>query len=118
GSFDAIAGRLPGAPQGEAAALVGTALRLLVWTVGASIVQVAVYRQGLRAWTARSGEAAERAPTEAEADDADALPPSPRFAPRAVAIAAAVAFTLLIVDLSWPLLAAISAFLAVAWLTA
>jgi hypothetical protein len=45
-------------------------------------------------------------------------PMAPRFDPRAVALAAAIAFVVLVADLSWPVLGAVGAWLAVAWLAA
>lgn len=51
-TYDAVAGRIPGVPEGTAAALLATAASLVVWTVTASIVQVLVYRAALRGWPA------------------------------------------------------------------
>ena len=62
-TYDALAGRIPGVPDGRVAALVATALVLLVWTAFASVVQVLVYRAALRAWPAAPRRpAARRAP--------------------------------------------------------
>ncbi|HEV2059498.1 MAG TPA: hypothetical protein VGR11_09080, partial [Solirubrobacteraceae bacterium] len=51
-TYDALFGAIPGLPDGAAGALVLTALMLVVWTVGASIVQVLTYRAALRGWAA------------------------------------------------------------------
>ena len=57
-TFDAIAGHIPGVPDGRTAALGATALALLTWTVSASVVQVLVYRAALRDWPAPAPSAA------------------------------------------------------------
>jgi hypothetical protein len=114
GTYDTIFGFLPFLPEGETGALVGTAITLAVWTVVGSTLQALVYRRGLRRW-----------PADPEAPDPDAeeLPPrsdapNARFDPRAVLVAAVVAFTLLLIDLNWQILAAISVWLGLAWLLA
>jgi hypothetical protein len=94
-------------PQGQSAAVILTGVSIVAWTAFASVVQVLVYRRGLRGWPQGALEAGERAP---EALD----PVAGRFDPRAVAIAAAIAFVLLIAGLSWSLLAAIAGWLALA----
>jgi len=105
---------LPFLPDGETGALIGTGVTLLVWTVVGSTLQALVYRRGLRRW-----------PADPEAPDPDAEPPPPRtdapharFDPRAVFGAAVVAFALLLASTDWPLLAAMSAWLGLAWLVA
>ena len=109
GSYDAVAGRL-GFTLGESGTLAITAAGLLGWGVFASVVQVGVYRRGLRGW-----------PEAVEAPDPDAAHRSEpashggRFDPRAVALAAVVAFALLLASTSWPLLAAVAGWLALAW---
>ena len=116
-TYDALAGRIPGVPAGTAAALVATALVLLVWTAAASIVQVLVYRAALRGWPAAI--AARPAGHERPDSARDAPPrPHPRFDPRAVAIASIVAFCVLVATTEWLVLAAVAAWLALAWLTA
>ncbi len=94
-------------PQGQTAALVLTAVALLVWTAFASTVQVLVYRRALSGWPAAALDEGERTPEPPERA-------AGRFDPRAVALAAAIAFALLIGGLSWPLLGAIAAWLALA----
>ena len=108
GTYDALGRRL-GLDVGTADALALTGAGLLAWAAFASTVQVTVYRRGLRRWP-------EEASTELDAG----FRPGPtarrgRFDPRAVAIAAAIAFALLLTSTGWPLLAASAAWLAVAW---
>lgn len=106
GSYDTLFGGLPFLPGGEAGALALTAAGLLGWAVFASAVQVTVYRRGLAAWP----EQADRdVPAAAEAQE----PASVRaIDPRAAALAAAVAFGLLVASTDWVLLAGICAWLA------
>ena len=121
GTYDAI-GRRVGIEVGSADALALTLAGLLAWAAFASTVQVLVYRRGLRAWAAAEGSTA--APK--EGPDAQvrgkrvdirnvSLSPG-RFDPRAVAAAALVAFVLLLSSTAWALLAAVLAWLALAWL--
>ena len=118
GTYDAI-GRRVGIEIGTEDALLLTVATLLVWAGFASIVQVLVYRRGLRDWESREGGSAEPpvaspAPA-APAEPAAARPHSRRFDPRAVAIAAAIAFVLLLSSTEWALLAAVAAWLALVW---
>ena len=119
GTYDAL-GRRVGLDVGTADALVLTAIGLLAWSAFASTVQVLVYRRGLRLWDGTAANAtdvehdscAERQSREIEAADRR------RFDPRAVALAAAVTFTLLLLSTSWLLLFAVAAALGVAWIAA
>ena len=117
-TYDAIAGRIPGVPDGAAAALLATALVLVVWTAAASTVQVLVYRAALRGWPDEVAPPPDR-PVAGE-DDADSAPPRPhpRYDPRAVAIASIVAFCVLAATTDWIVLAAVGGWLAIAWATA
>src|SRR5262245_45424467 len=116
GTYDAIAGRI-GIEVGTADALVLTAVGLLAWAAFASVVQVLVYLRGLRGWEADAVDAAERALEPVAGASAERSAPSlGRFDPRAVALAAAVAFGLLLAGTSWALLAIATAWLAGAWL--
>lgn len=110
-TFDATLGRLPLVPKGQAAALALGLGGLLFWTVSASIVQVLVYRRGLDTWPATV------APPPADVVASATAPsrPRPRFDPRAVALSAGVAFAVLLTGTDWILLAAVAAWLAVAW---
>jgi hypothetical protein len=122
GTYDAIGRRL-GIEVGTADALALTAAGLVVWAVFASVVQVLVYRRGLRDWDEleSAGVPAEE-PDSGDAAGAVATGPRQawrgRFDPRAVTVAAAVAFALLLVSTEWLVLAAVSAWLALAWATA
>jgi len=123
-TYDAIAGRIPGVPDGPVAALAATALVLVAWTAFASVVQVLVYRAALRAWPAGADAgAAPLAGRRAVAAVAGAAggqpaPSRPRYDPRAVALASVVAFCVLVATTAWLVLGAVAAWLAIAWATA
>ncbi len=120
GTYDAI-GRRVGIEVGTADALVLTLVGLLAWAAFASTVQVLVYRRGLRAWgqlepeLQHRGEAPPGGWQENVALSATNLCHLGRFDPRAVAAAALVAFVLLLSSTEWALLAAVAAWLALAW---
>ncbi len=124
-TYDAIAGRIPGVPDGPVAALAATALVLVAWTAFASVVQVLVYRAALRGWPAgtdagaapRAGGRAVTAVAGAK-DDGQPAPPRPRYDPRAVALASVVAFCVLVATTAWLVPGAVAAWLAIAWATA
>src|SRR5687767_6054772 len=116
GTYDTILAFLPFVETGNVsvrAALVGTAIVIVIWTALGSTVQVLVYRRGLRQW-----------PADPEAPEHhEAHPPRPRaegarFDPRAVLLAAVVAFALLLASFDWLVLGAVGAWLGLAWLTA
>jgi hypothetical protein len=119
GTYDAI-GRRVGIDVGSADALALTATGLLAWAAFASTVQVLVYRRGLRRWDRAAREATAAAVGPSGEDLALAPPgaqqPARRFDARAIALAAAIAFGLLLSSTAWPLLAAVGAWLALAWL--
>jgi hypothetical protein len=124
GTYDAI-GRRVGIEVGTADALAVTAAGLLAWAAFASTVQVLVYRRGLRGWEAASAQLGNSAPDARNIDrdirgecssHGDGGRAPRRFDPRAVALAAAVAFVLLLSSTSWPLLGAVAAWLAIAWI--
>jgi hypothetical protein len=135
GTYDAI-GRRVGIEVGTADALALTAASLLAWAAFASTVQVLVYRRGLRAWDAAAAHADRAAAHASDVDrdmrgkrNAREFPqpsepgggPAPglrRFDPRAVALAAAIAFALLLASTSWLLLAGVAGWLALAWVAA
>jgi hypothetical protein len=113
GGLDAYAGsaenvaELVGLQVGPADTLLLTLAGVLAWSVFASIVQVTVYRRGLRRWRVQEREADEE-PEELSAHRG-------RFDPRAVAVAAAIGFGLLLASTEWALLASVAAALALAW---
>jgi hypothetical protein len=115
GSYDALFARLPGLPSGETAALVLTAVSLAVWTVGATAAQVVVYRRGMARWPADGADtvAGRSAPATGCGSPA-ARPSSHRFDPRAVTLAAAIAFALLVSSTDWALLGGVTAWLVLA----
>ncbi len=115
GTYDSLAGRV-GLDVGTADVLVLTGVGLLVWAAFASVVQVIVYRRGLRDWDELARAEAPH-PAHAGGDEAAAAPPGRRrrFDPRAVSLAAAIAFALLLTSTAWPLLAGVAIWLALAW---
>jgi hypothetical protein len=114
GTYDAV-GRRIGIEIGTADALALTLASLLAWAAFASAVQVLVYRRGLRAWDGLAGdESAVMHGMHAEKSTRRENRVR-RFDPRAVALAAAVAFGLLLASTDWALLAAVALWLAVAW---
>jgi hypothetical protein len=139
GTYDAI-GRRIGIEIGTADALGLTLAGLLAWAAFASTVQVLVYRRGLRGWEATAASARDETDVcrdiggKRQASDvgraigdqrnardagaAGAAEKRRRFDPRAVTLAAAVAFALLLASTSWPLLAAVAGALAIAWVVA
>jgi hypothetical protein len=119
GSYEALGGRI-GLEITSTRALLITAASLLGWAVFASVVQVLVYRRGLRRWQEAAGGEGAPAPAAAGAGTAPEVSGGEhrRFDPRAVALAAAIAFALLLTSTSWPVLAIAAAWLALAWATA
>lgn len=126
GTYDAIGRRL-GLEIGTADALALTLAGLLAWAAFASAVQVLIYRRGLATWDALAhevevdpaigGKAQPREAGGAGGAGASVLAER-RFDARAVALAAAVAFTLLLASTDWAVLGAVALWLAAAWLAA
>jgi hypothetical protein len=115
GTYDAI-GRRIGIEVGTADALGLTVAGLLAWAAFASTVQVLVYRRGLRGWEAIAASAGEHsAAVAAPPDRAASAEGRRRLDPRAITLAAVVAFALLLSGTAWPLLAAVGLALAIAW---
>lgn len=109
GAYDAVAERLGIELGGAGGALALTAAGLLGWAAFASTVQVLVYRRALRRWPE---------PPRSSREDEPAVRGEgrlPRFDPRAVAGAAAVAFVLLLLSTDWAVLGASAVWLAAAW---
>ncbi|HYN51673.1 MAG TPA: hypothetical protein VES62_12165 [Thermoleophilaceae bacterium] len=118
GTYDAL-GRRVGLGVGTADALVLTAAGLVAWAAFASIVQVLVYRRGLRGWDAEhAAPSCIDRPTDGQPRTVAEKAKPRRFDPRAVALAASVAFVLLLASTAWLLLSAVALWLAIAWLTA
>jgi hypothetical protein len=122
GTYDAI-GRRIGIEVGTADALALTVAGLLAWSAFASTVQVLVYRRGLRGWdrfAASAGDAIwiSDAIRRESRSHAGTEATRRRLDPRAITLAAAVAFALLLSGTSWPLLAAVALALAIAWVAA
>lgn len=135
----AVVGPVLSPPTGVAAALLVTVAGLLAWSAFGSIMQVLVYRRGLAMWRAGAGSAdaaeqprhgeltagtceagaeAGRATREPAAGSIGPAIRATRLDPRAVALAAAVAFGLLLVSTSWALIAAVATWLVAASLAA
>jgi hypothetical protein len=114
GSYDQLFGWIPFLPEGRAGALGGAAIVLVVWAVGASVVQVLVYRRGLRRWPAEADPDADAQAADERTAGRRPPPAGARFDPRAVVLAAAVAFAILLSGTWWPMLLAVGAWLAVA----
>ncbi len=114
GAYDAIGNRL-GVEIGNAETLALTAVGLLAWAVFASVVQVLVYRRGLARWDSTPIEEPSLAPDEPAPGPTRAAPVGSRFDPRLLALAAVALFTLLLARPTWPVLAGVAAFLALAW---
>ncbi len=106
-SYERVTGWTGVLPQGTAAAIILTGISIVAWTAFASIVQVIVYRRGLARWPEGAIAAGARNSEQLE-------PPAGRFDPRAVALAAGIAFVLLVSGLSWALLGAVAAWLGLA----
>jgi len=110
GSYDAITGWLGFLPEGERGALIVTALVNTGWAVFFSVTQVLLYRRALHRWPAQGEEGAHRNHEEGGPERG-----SERFDPRAITLAAALAFGLLLSGTAWPVLGGVAAWLALAW---
>jgi hypothetical protein len=109
-TYEATTGWLGILPQGRVAALALTFGWQLLWGVVLSVIQVAVYRRALRTWPEQPAATETRpAPVRGAAAERD---------PRPLALAALVAFALLVSSTAPALLAGVGAWLAVAWLLA
>lgn len=109
GSYDAIIELLPFLPVGPGNALELTVLGIAVWSVLASSAQVLVYRRGIRRWYGAPAQASANRDHEPSAVSRSSSPAS--FDPRAVTLAAAVAFAVLLATTSPAVLAAVGAWL-------
>jgi hypothetical protein len=109
GSYDALTGWLGILPKGERGALIVTIVVNVGLAVFYSVTQVLVYRWALSSWP----EGARPALASAAGSGEDRG--SARFDPRAITLAAALAFVLLLSGTHWALLGSVAAFLALAW---
>ena len=109
GSYDTLTGWLGILPEGERGALIVTVVVNVSLAVFYSVTQVLVYRWALGAWPEDAPPAIP--PVAGANEDRGSL----RFDPRAITLAAALAFALLLSGTDWALLASVSAFLALAW---
>jgi len=118
GTYDAI-GRRFGLDVGTADALALTAAGLLVWGVFASVVQVLVYRRGLRSWPEEDdaiyvdGDIRRQRTEDAAEAAADHRR---RFDPRAITLTAVVLFAVLLASTEWIVLGTVAVVLTGAWL--
>jgi nitroreductase len=112
GTYDAIGRRL-GVEIGSADALALTLAGLLAWAAFASTVQVLIYRRGLASWERLAADEPKVMHVIHAKDSV--RPHERRFDPRVIALAAAVAFGLLLASTAWALLAAVALWLTVAW---
>jgi len=124
GTYERLFGWVPFLPNDQTGAIIGATFMFLFWAVAASVVQVLVYQRGLENWPADPP-----APDVIQAEAADPDAPAPdsgprpaergiRFDPRAILLAATVAFAILLTGTWWPMLAAVSAWLVLASLLA
>ncbi len=118
GTYDAL-GRRIGIDVGTADALVLTAAGLLVWAAFASVIQVLVYRRGLRHWEEPAADEGQPIQVSGDSRELGEVEPGSdhrgRFDPRAISVAAAVAFALLLISTEWVVLGAVALWLAGAW---
>ena len=110
GSYDTLTGWLGILPEGERGALIVTAVVNVALAIFYSVTQVLVYRWALELLAAEKRQPA-TLPAAAAGEDRG----SARFDPRAITLAAALAFGLLLSGTDWTLLASVAAFLALAW---
>lgn len=109
GTYERLAGKV-GIELTVGWTLILTVVGLLAWAAFASTVQVIVYRRGIRSWKDNEVAAEEEA-----AEERSAAEWQPRYDPRAVAVAATLAFAVLLASTSWPVLGAVALWLALAW---
>jgi hypothetical protein len=109
GSYETLFGWLPFLPGGLAGALVLTAIGNLAFAIFFSTIQVGLYRHALTSWPSRVLEPAPMRPAPPPAG-----PERAGADPRAVLAAAAGLTVLLLVSHDWPVLVAVTAWLAAA----
>jgi hypothetical protein len=117
GTYDAI-GRHVGIEIGTADAVVLALLSLLVWAAFASVVQVLVYRRGLRHWDELAANEPVVTPAiggQVQARARGAAPRERHGDPRLLTLIAVVTFGVLLATTEWLVLGAVAAFLVAAW---
>ena len=114
GTYDALGGRFGIEVGRDRGAGIFTAVGPWPGASSPRAVQVMVYRRGLRSWDAIRAEAPEGPAASTPPVAEPARPHNGRFDPRAVSLAAAAAFGLLLSGTSWELLGAVAAWLALA----
>ncbi len=122
GTYDALARRL-GFEVGTADALVVTGAGLLAWAAFASVVQVLVYKRGLRDWDGREASPGHEIhidrPIGGRYGSRDRNGDRrPRWNPYVVTLIAVVGFSALLASTDWIVLAAVAAALVLAWAAA
>jgi hypothetical protein len=109
GSYDALLGWLPLLPHGLAGAVILTVITSVASAIFFSAVQVWLYRRALNRWSARAlEEAPERPPMP------PAAPQRSGADPRTALVAATSVTAALLISHSWVVLAAVTAWLALA----
>ena len=109
GSYDTLTGWLGILPEGKRGALIVTVVLNVALAAFYTVTQVLVYRWALSSWPDSPPEIA--LATGGAAQDRG----SKRFDPRAITLAATIAFVLLLSGTWWALLASVAAWLALAW---
>lgn len=107
-AYDRLAGVLPLIPTGAAASIGVTGLALICWALLAATIQVLAFGRALRAWPRTGALPSVRAEPIEPAS-------AKRFDPRAVTLAAAAGFSILLLPPTWALLVASAAWLGIAW---
>jgi len=110
GSYEQLRQRLGFLPEGEAAALWLTVVMLVVWSLGAGLVQAWVLRRGLRDWDDHAGQG------EVDPDSATPKPPSPAHPRAGLLVAVAlVGFAVTLSGTDTWILGGVAVSLAVLW---
>ena len=111
GSYDTLTGWLGILPEGERGALLFTVVTQVGWAAFFTVMQVLVYKRALSEWPSNPDPGGHTV----GAPEVDTERGSARFDPRAITLAAALAFGLLLSGTDWPLLGGVALWLAVAW---
>ena len=113
GSYHTLFGWLPFLPGGLEGALIVTAIGNVAFAIFFSVIQVSFYRHALAGWSARAqGQSPPRHVRPVPARETG------RLDPRIALLAATLVTVLLLITHTWVVLAAVAAWLAVAWIFA